>query len=67
MPNFAIYKDNIVFNVIVADSKEIAEEVTGANAIETTGNPWIDWTFVDGVWTEPLQPEPIIEEEVVEE
>lgn len=62
MPNFAIYKDNIVFNVIVADSKEIAEEVTGANAIETTGNPWIDWTFVDGVWTAPE-----IKEEVVDE
>ena len=62
MPNFAIYKDNIVFNVIVADSKEIAEEVTGANAIETTGNPWIGWTLVDGVWTEPE-----IKEEVVDE
>lgn len=66
MPNFAIYKDNVILNVIVAESKEIAEEVTGANAIETTGNPWIDWTLVDGVWTAPPQPQPI-EEEVVEE
>lgn len=67
MPNFAIYKDNVILNVIVADSKQIAEEVTGASAIETDGNPWIDWTLIDGVWTAPLPPELVVEEEVVEE
>jgi hypothetical protein len=65
MPNYAIYKDNVILNVIVADSKEIAEKVTKYNAIETEGNPWIGWTLIDGVWTEPVQPEvEVIEEEV---
>ena len=66
MTNFAIYKDDVILNVIVADSKEIAEKVTKYNAIETDGNPWIGWTLIDGVWTAPPEPEPIIEEEVVQ-
>lgn len=64
MANFAIYQDSTILNVIVADSKEIAEEVTGMNAIETEGNPWIGWTLADGVWTAPVHPEPVESEPV---
>lgn len=60
--NYAIIKDNKVINVIVSDSKEIAEEVTGLEAVETTGQPWIDWARIDGQWVEP---QPIIDVEEV--
>lgn len=53
--NFAIIEDNKVINVIVADSVEIAIEVTGKEVLETTGEPWIDWKLVDGVWTRPVE------------
>ncbi len=36
MPNFAIVVDNIVENVIIADSKELAEEATGKPCFEYT-------------------------------
>jgi hypothetical protein len=53
--NFAIIEDNKVINVIVADSVEIAIEVTNKEVLETTGEPWIGWTLVDGVWTKPVE------------
>lgn len=34
MPNFAVIDETSVINIIVADSKEIAEEVTGKTCIE---------------------------------
>lgn len=34
MPNFAILLNNEVINVIVCDTKELAEELTGLTAIE---------------------------------
>jgi hypothetical protein len=48
--NFAVISGNNVVNVIVADSKEIAEEVTNLLCIEYTDeNPaGIGWTY-DGV------------------
>ena len=40
MPNFAIIEDEKVTNIILADSKAIAEEVTGKNCVEfTDANP----------------------------
>jgi hypothetical protein len=62
MANYAIIENDVVTNVIVAESKEIAEEVTGAEAIETAGQPWTGWTRVDGEWIDPT---PVVE--VVEE
>lgn len=53
MPNFAIHDDTTVINVIVADSITIAENLTGLKAFETTGQPWIDWIYVDGQWLPP--------------
>jgi hypothetical protein len=53
MTNFAIHNGSAVVNVIVADSQEIAEQVTGLQAVETTGEPWIGWELVDGEWVDP--------------
>jgi hypothetical protein len=64
MADFAIHDGSTVVNVIVADSQEIAEEVTGLSAVETTGEPWIGWTLSDGVWVAPPQPEPEFIEEL---
>ena len=36
MPNFAAIENGIVLNTIVAESKAIAEEVTGATCVEYT-------------------------------
>jgi hypothetical protein len=57
MANYAVIEEGLVVNVIVADSKEIAEEVTGKTCIEyTEENPsGIDWTW-DG--TSFIMPQP---------
>lgn len=62
MSNFAIYQDNVIVNVIVADSKEIAEQITGMSAIETNGSPWIGWTKQGDTWVAPVIEEPVLEE-----
>jgi hypothetical protein len=36
MAKFAVIENGIVQNVIIADTKEIAEEVTGLTCVETT-------------------------------
>jgi hypothetical protein len=58
MANYAIIQENKVINVIVADTKEVAEAVTGLTCIEyTQQNPaGIGWTW-DG--TNFIGPEPI--------
>jgi hypothetical protein len=61
MANYAIVENDVVINVIVADSKEIAEDVTGAEALEITGQPWIGWQRVDGEWVDPFKPVEVIE------
>jgi len=48
MANYAVIKDGIVNNVIVADTKEIAETVTGLTCVEieyVPGSPGIGWTY----------------------
>lgn len=59
MANFAVISGNSVSNVIVADTKEIAEQVIGSACIEYTDeNPAsIGWTF-DGTNFIP----PVVEE-----
>ena len=48
MANFAVIKDGIVTNTIVADSKAIAEEVTSKTCIEYTTEPAeVGGTYVD--------------------
>jgi hypothetical protein len=59
MPNYyAVITGNTVNNVIVADTEEIAIDVTNSEVLETTGEPWIDWTRTDGVWSAPIEEEP---------
>jgi hypothetical protein len=58
MANYAIYSGGTIMNVIVADSQEVAEQVTGMFALETDGVPWIGWTLVDDKWVAPSSPEP---------
>jgi hypothetical protein len=56
MATFAVIQNNIVTNIIVADTKEIAETVTGSTCVEYTDeNPaGIGWTYADGVFTAPV-------------
>jgi hypothetical protein len=58
MKNYAVISGNIVTNVIVAETEEIAAAVSNSEVLETTGEPWIDWTRTDGVWSEPIEEEP---------
>ena len=46
---FAVIENSKVINIIVADSKEIAEMVTGKTCINITNTPaGIDWDYIDG-------------------
>jgi hypothetical protein len=47
MANFAVLKDNVVTNIIIADTKETAETVTEQTCVEyTESNPaGIGWTY----------------------
>lgn len=54
MTNYLVIEDNKVINVIVADTAEIAAEVTGKEVIESINStPWIDWTRSGDTWTAP--------------
>jgi hypothetical protein len=53
MPNYAVHDGQTVVNVIIADSAEIAEELTGLTVVETQGEPWIGWTMENEGWQPP--------------
>ena len=55
MTNYAVLNGNIVANVIVAETKEIAETVTGLTCVEyTTENPaGIGWTYNGSTFEQP--------------
>jgi len=61
MPNFAEIQDGVVTNVIVADTKEIAELVTRLTCVEYTDeNPaGIGWTYDGSKFTPPVEETPI--------
>lgn len=51
MSNFAVLDGELVINVVIADSKEIAEEVTGMTCVEfTTENAEPGGTYSNGVF-----------------
>lgn len=56
MTNFAVIKDDIVENIIVAESKEIAEQVTGLQCIEYGDNdvPHIGLGYSNGIFEQPV-------------
>ena len=62
MKNFAVIDENgLVVNIIVADSKEIAESVTGLTCIENDETLGLrGMVYSDGTFTAPLpEPRPI--------
>jgi hypothetical protein len=55
MTNYLVIEDNKVVNVIVADTAEIAAEVTGKEILESiSSEPWINWTRSGDTWTAPV-------------
>ena len=57
MANYCVIKDGKVDNVIVADSKEIAEQVTQLVCVEIPfepGAPGIGWTYDGAEFTAPI-------------
>jgi hypothetical protein len=60
MAKYLVINNNVIENIIVADSKEIAEQVTGFNCIEhTEENPeGIGWKWDGTGFTNPMLPTP---------
>jgi hypothetical protein len=57
MANFAVIENNKVSNVIAADSKKVAEEVTGLMCIDCTDG----WDYDNGIDGGDFFPTPVIE------
>ena len=57
MSTWAIINNDVVENTIVAESKEIAELVTGKSVLEITSNfqVGINWFLKNGTWVPPNQ------------
>jgi hypothetical protein len=53
MANYAVIENNIVTNVIIADTLEIAQAVTNAECVECDGSFWIGWTRINNEWVNP--------------
>ena len=56
MPNFAVIENELVINVILADTKDIAEEITGLTCIEFNleNNPaYIGGKYQNGIFSHP--------------
>jgi hypothetical protein len=66
MGNFAVFNGDMVINTIIAESKEVAESVTGRTCVEyTSSNP----AFIGAIWNGEsyVFPEPpVIVEEVTD-
>lgn len=50
MTIYAVIENNVVINRIVAESKEIAESVTGKTCIECDGTSVVGGYYLDGVF-----------------
>lgn len=55
--NYAVLKDNKVINIIVTNSQEIAEEVTGLTCIDCTDG----WDYNNGIDGGEFFPIPAVE------
>lgn len=55
--NYAVIKDNKVINIIVAESQEIATEVTGLECIDYTNG----WNYNNGIDGGDFFPAPVTE------
>jgi len=59
MLKFAVIEDGIILNTIVAESKKIAEEVTGKVCVKYTDEAVeIGGSYIDNQFTRPIQPKP---------
>jgi hypothetical protein len=57
MSYFAVIEDNKIVNVIVADSKEIAEQVTSLQCVNVDGiDAGIGWSYDGTTFTSPYKP-----------
>ena len=56
MATFAVIDNNTVINVIVADTKEIAETVTGLTCVEYTqeNRVSVGWTYDGSTFEQPV-------------
>jgi hypothetical protein len=63
MANFAIIENGIVVNTIVAESKAVAEEVTGATCVEFTDE---NTAFIGLGYSKGKFEKPVIVEEPTE-
>ena len=52
--NFAIIENDVVTNVVVADTLKIAKEVTGQECVECDGSFWIGWRRDGKDWVAPV-------------
>ena len=54
MPNYGILENTLITNVIVAETKEIAEQVTGKTCVELPPlNVGTGWTYEGGTFSAP--------------
>ena len=54
--NYAVIDNNVVTNVIVAESLDIAELVTNLKCVDITDlKIGIGWGYVNGEFTEPIR------------
>lgn len=59
MPNYGTLNGIVINNVITAESKEIAETVTGQTCVELPPlDVGIGWTYENGTFSAPVKPEP---------
>jgi len=57
MGNYAVIQNNIVSNIIVAESKEIAENATGFNCVEVDSSTFevsVGWSYDGTDFTAPV-------------
>lgn len=58
MANFAVIKNGVVINVIIANDLPTAITVTGSNCVEyehEVGALGIGWTYTDGIFAPPVE------------
>jgi hypothetical protein len=58
MANYAVIEKDIVINIIVCDSKKIAEEITNKTCVEYTdeNSAHIDWIYDGKNFIPPVEP-----------
>ena len=55
MANYGVLEGTLIVNIIVAETKEIAEQVTGKICVDLPPlNAGIGWTYEGGTFTAPV-------------